>query len=91
MKFNKILFALCPLLLISIELEAIQRLVTLTESAPNDSIYPQFMQRESHRPEDIGHFENDNISPSVTKILRDGQLLIIRDEKTYTVTGQEVK
>ena len=26
---------------------------------------------------------------SATKILRDGQLLIIRDEKTFTVTGQE--
>ncbi len=28
---------------------------------------------------------------SATKLLRDGQLLIIRDEKTFTVTGQEVR
>lgn len=91
MKFNKILFALCPLLLISIELEAIQRLVTLTESAPNDSIYPQFVQRESHRSEDIGHFENDNISPSATKILRDGQILILRGENIYDICGRQIQ
>ena len=32
--------------------------------------------------------ENDNIA---TKILRNGQFIIIRDGKTYTVMGQEVK
>ena len=26
-----------------------------------------------------------------TKILRDGMLLIVRDDKTYTITGQQVK
>ncbi|MBR2265161.1 MAG: hypothetical protein IJ882_00560 [Paludibacteraceae bacterium] len=29
--------------------------------------------------------------PKSTKLLRDGQLFILRDGKTYTVTGQEVK
>ena len=29
--------------------------------------------------------------PVSSKILRDGQLFIIREEKTFTVTGQEVK
>ena len=31
------------------------------------------------------------VSASAAKLLRDGQLLILRDGKTYTVTGQEVK
>ena len=47
----------------------------------------------------IGTLENlslglETISPneiSVSKILRDGQLFIIRDDKTYTLTGQEVR
>ena len=30
-------------------------------------------------------------SSSATKILRNGQLYILREGKTYTVTGQEVK
>ena len=29
--------------------------------------------------------------PSATKLLRDGQILILRGKKTYTVTGVEVK
>ena len=29
--------------------------------------------------------------PSAQKLLRDGQLLILRGDKTYTVTGQEVR
>ena len=36
----------------------------------------------------------ENISsdlPSATKVLRDGQILIIRNGKTYTLQGQEVK
>ena len=36
----------------------------------------------------------DNTSadqPKATKILRDGQILILRGDKTYTITGQEVK
>ena len=35
--------------------------------------------------------EDMNISPSVQKIVRDGQVLILRGDKTYTLTGQEVK
>jgi hypothetical protein len=36
---------------------------------------------------------NENVifeTPS-TKLLRDGQVLILRGDKTYTLTGQEVK
>ena len=32
-----------------------------------------------------------NDPPSASKILRDGQILILRGDKTYTLTGQEVK
>ena len=53
--------------------------------------YPQFVQRESHISENIDLLEKDRISSSATKILRNGQLFIIRDGKTFTVTGQEVK
>lgn len=38
---------------------------------------------------DIGTVQSDNIP--CTKILRNGQILILRDGKVYTVTGQEVK
>lgn len=33
----------------------------------------------------------DNPSPVTHKVLRDGQFLILRGDKTYTVTGQEVE
>ena len=29
--------------------------------------------------------------PSVSKLLRDGQILILQNDKTYTITGQRVK
>ena len=35
--------------------------------------------------------EVDTNLPQVSKLLRDGQLLILRGDKTYTVTGQEVR
>ena len=35
--------------------------------------------------------EVDTHLPQVSKLLRDGQILILRGDKTYTVTGQEVK
>ena len=38
MKLNKLIFFLCPLLLMSIEVRAFQRMISLSESFPNDSI-----------------------------------------------------
>ena len=32
-----------------------------------------------------------DVAPETTKILHNGQILIFRGDKTYTVTGQEVK
>ena len=32
-----------------------------------------------------------NTTPQAQKILQDGQILILRGDKTYTLTGQEVK
>ena len=36
-------------------------------------------------------FDEVQLNSECTKILRDGQVFILRGEKTYTVTGQEVK
>jgi len=41
------------------------------------------------KPTSIDKVQNDQV-PS-TKVLRDGQLFIIRGDKTFTVTGQEIK
>ena len=35
--------------------------------------------------------DNTNVAPQVQKIVRDGQVLIIRDGKTFNMMGQEVK
>ena len=35
--------------------------------------------------------DNTTVAPQVQKIIRDGQVLIIRDGKTYNMMGQEVK
>ena len=42
------------------------------------------------RTMDIDQITND-LSPTTYKILRNGQILILRGDKTYTITGQEVK
>lgn len=39
----------------------------------------------------IEGFDNLYESPSVSKLLRDGQIIILRGDKTYTITGQEGK
>ena len=43
---------------------------------------------KSDRPQAI---ENTKANAKTTKILRDGQIFILRGEKVYTLTGQEVK
>ncbi len=46
---------------------------------------------ELNVPSDLETIENDGIDVKVRKILRDGQILIQRGDRTYTVTGQELK
>ena len=41
-------------------------------------------------PQDIETITN-NQSPITNKILRNGQIYILRGDKTYTIQGQEVK
>ena len=43
-----------------------------------------------HAPQAIEQITNDQ-SPMTNKVIRDGQILILRGDKIYTVTGQEVK
>lgn len=45
---------------------------------------------EKHMSEDIESISASS-SDNVTKVLRNGQILIIKNEKTYTLTGQEVE
>ncbi len=35
--------------------------------------------------------ENINTSSNIYKVALDGQILILRGDKTYTLTGQEIK
>ena len=42
-------------------------------------------------PENPTVLENTVVAPQATKVLRNGQVLIIRDGKTYNVMGQEIK
>jgi hypothetical protein len=43
-----------------------------------------------HAPQALDQITNDQ-SPMTNKVIRDGQILILRGERVYTVTGQEVK
>ena len=42
-------------------------------------------------PENPTVLENTVVAPQATKVLRNGQVLIIRDGKTYNMMGQEIK
>lgn len=42
-------------------------------------------------PATIEGIQEPQIDAQATKLLRDGQLLILRGNKTYTITGQEIK
>lgn len=70
----------------------IKKGATFRASLVNDnSIYPQFIKEHSH--ENINEDECQSTSfmnMNATKIIKNGQLFIIRDGKTYSVTGQEV-
>ena len=55
----------------------------------NDAQWGEFnIQGASQMPQAI---ENNYIDYKYTKILRNGQILILRGAKTYTITGQEIK
>ena len=43
------------------------------------------------KPSNPTALDNTNVAPQVQKIIRDGQVLIIRDGKTFNMMGQEVK
>lgn len=45
---------------------------------------------EKHMSEDIESISASS-SDNMTKVLRNGQILIIKNDKTYTLTGQEVE
>lgn len=55
----------------------------------NDALWCEFdIQGISHMPQAI---ENTHIDEKSTKLLRDGQIFILRGDKTYTLQGQEVR
>lgn len=49
------------------------------------------IQGISHMPEALEQTPSDQPSSMTHKLLRDGQILILRGDRTYTVTGQELK
>ena len=55
-----------------------------------NQIYRLTLVKEGENGSTVG-VENLVEQPIVTKILRDGQILILRGDKTYTLTGQEVR
>ena len=56
----------------------------------DDTYWQEFdIQGASKMPTGINDVQGNNVQ--CTKILRDGQILILRGEKTYTLQGQEVK
>ena len=57
----------------------------------NDAQWSEFnIQGISNMPMGINQITNDQ-SQMTTKLLRNGQIFILRGDKTYTLTGQEVK
>ena len=57
----------------------------------NHSLWGEFfIQEESSAPSSVETISNLQ-SPITNKVIRDGVLFILRDDRTYTLTGQEVK
>jgi len=55
----------------------------------NDTYWQEFdIQGQSEVPQGIEDVQSDNVQ--CTKVVRDGQILIFRGDKTYTLTGQEI-
>ena len=56
----------------------------------NDTYWQEFdIQGQSEAPQGVEEVPSDQVQN--TKLLRDGQIFILRGEKEYTLTGQEVK
>ena len=56
----------------------------------NDAYWQEFdIQGQSDTPQGVEKVQNDQVP--CTKVIRNGQIYILRGEKVYTVIGQEVK
>ena len=61
----------------------------VVDSYLNDALWSEFnIQGISNMPSAI---EDTHVGAKSTKLLRNGQLLILRGDRTYTLTGQEIK
>lgn len=68
--------------------------VTITSQMPSEPGISQYLRVYSitYVPEETGTaLEQNSLFVPATKVIRNGQLLIIREGKTYTVQGVEVK
>ncbi|MBO7502544.1 MAG: hypothetical protein J6T32_04925 [Paludibacteraceae bacterium] len=66
--------------------ESGEYLLKLTNPSWGYTIFGQFY----YAPQGIDQITNDP-APITTKVIKDGQLFILRGEKVFTMTGQEVK
>jgi hypothetical protein len=66
--------------------ESGEYLLKLTNPSWGYTIFGQFY----YAPQGIDQITNDP-APITTKVIKDGQLFILRGDKTYTLTGAEVK
>ena len=56
----------------------------------DDTYWQEFdIQGQSEAPQGVEKVQNDQVP--CTKVIRNGQIFILRGEKVYTLTGQEVK
>ena len=59
-------------------------------SYENDTYWQEFdIQGQSEAPQGVEEVPSDQVQN--TKLLRDGQIFILRGEKVYSITGQEVR
>ena len=57
----------------------------------NTNFAPQWEIKDFTIRQDLTPIDNIYVEPSATKLLLNGQIYILRGEKVYTLTGQEVK
>ena len=60
-------------------------------SYESDTYWQEFDIQGASDIEDAVNYTTDNPASAVTKVMLDGQVLILRDGKTYTIQGVEVK
>lgn len=63
---------------------------TSTEITGAEDLHPDMPFPDDPSETDLSQKPNANSQPPTAKILRDGQFLILRGEKAYTLTGQAV-